>query len=56
MNLKQTTMKLSLGLMSLILLIITGCGRVDPGMMDDKRAELDYCGSEPRQGKYDVRI
>ena len=41
MNLKQTTMKLSLGLMSLILLIITGCGRVDPGMMDDKRAELD---------------
>ncbi len=41
MNLKQTTMKLSLGLMSLILLTIAGCGRVDPSMMDDKRAELD---------------
>lgn len=41
MNLKQTIMGLSLGLMSLILLIITGCDRVDPGMIDDKRVELD---------------
>ena len=41
MNLKQTLMKLSLGLMSLILLIIAGCDRVDLGMMDDKRVELD---------------
>lgn len=41
MNLKQPIMKLSLGLMSLILLIIAGCGRIDPGMVDDKRVELD---------------
>lgn len=41
MNLKQPIMKLSLGLMSLILLIIAGCDRIDRGMVDDKRAELD---------------
>ena len=41
MNLKQPMMKLSLGLMSLILLIIAGCDRVDPGMMDNKPVELE---------------
>lgn len=41
MNLKQPIMKLSLGLMSLILLIITGCDRGDLRMIDDKRVELD---------------
>ncbi len=41
MNLKQPIMKLSVGLMSLILLIIAGCGRVDPGMMDNKPVELE---------------
>ena len=41
MNLKQTVVKLSLGLMSLILIIIAGCDKVDPGMIDDKRVELD---------------
>ncbi len=41
MNLKQTIIKLSLGLMSLALLILAGCGRVDPGMMDSKQVELD---------------
>ena len=41
MNLKQPIMKLSVGLMGLILLIIAGCDRVDPGMMDNKRVELD---------------
>ena len=41
MNLKRTLMKLSLGLMSLILLIITGCDRVDFGIIDDKPVELD---------------
>ena len=41
MNLKQPIMKLSLGLMSLILLIIAGCDRGDLGMTDDKRVGLD---------------
>ena len=41
MNLKQTVVKFSLGLMSLILIIIAGCDKVDPGMIDDKRVELD---------------
>ena len=41
MNLKQTIVKFSLGLMSLILLIITGCDQVDLGVIDDKRVELD---------------
>ena len=41
MNLKQTITKLFLGLMSLMLLTIAGCGRVDPGMMDDKRVKPD---------------
>ncbi len=41
MNPKQTLMKLSLGLMSLILIIITGCDRADLGMIDDKQVELD---------------
>ena len=41
MNLKQTVVKLSLGLMSLILIIIAGCDKVDPGMIDDRRVELD---------------
>lgn len=41
MNTKQVITKLSLGLMSLILLIIAGCERGDLGMIDDKRGELD---------------
>ena len=41
MNLKQTITKLSLSLMIPGLLIVAGCGRVDPGMMDNKRVELD---------------
>lgn len=41
MTLKQTIMKFSLGLMSLVLLILAGCNRVDLGMVDDKRVELD---------------
>ena len=38
---KQVITTFSFGLMSLILLIIAGCGRGDLGMMDDKRVELD---------------
>ena len=41
MNLKQTITKLSLSLMMPVLLIVVGCNRVDPGMMDNKRGELD---------------
>ena len=38
---KQVITTLSLGLMSLILLIIAGCERGDLGMIDDKRVALD---------------
>ena len=41
MNPKQIIMKLSFGLMSIVLLIFAGCGRIDPGMMDNKQVELD---------------
>ena len=41
MNSKQTITKLSLSLMIPVLLIVAGCDRVDPGMMDNKRVELD---------------
>ena len=41
MNRKQTAPKLVLGLMGLILIVLSGCDRVDPGMIDDKRVELD---------------
>ena len=41
MNLKQTITKLSLSLMIPVLLIVAGCDRVDLGMMDNKRVELD---------------
>ena len=41
MNTKQVITKFSLGLMSLILLIIAGCDRGNLSMIDDKRDELD---------------
>ena len=41
MNLKRAAAKLSLGLMSLIWLMLVGCDRVDLGMIDNGRVEFD---------------
>ena len=44
MNRKQTATKLLIGLIIPVLLMITGCDKIDRGMIDDNRVKLDPDG------------
>lgn len=46
MNQKQTVVKLSLGLMSLVLLMFIGCDRVDLGIVDNSQVKSDALDPE----------